>query len=156
MCVLQSTGVDKLAVAGLASAAECVLPAQVWLLAQCQTVTNCLSDAQALTPSGCRCVRSPFDDMPAINEYVLSAIFLVDMILKFRLAYRKNEQLIGDPSTIRTRYLRCESATPSAYRLKPAWALDYFQMFRMLRLVSDPEASPPQSPSTTAAMLEIV
>lgn len=35
-----------------------------------------------------------------------------------------------------------------------AWALDYFQMFRMLRLVSDPEASPPQSPSTTAAMLE--
>jgi len=58
-------------------------------------------------------VRSPFDDMPAINEYVLSAIFLADMILKFRLAYRKNEQLIGDPSIIRTRYLRCESATPS-------------------------------------------
>lgn len=108
MCVLQSTGVDKLAVAGLASAAECVLPvAQVWLLVQCQTVTNCLCDAQALTPSGCR-VRSPFGDMPAIHEYVLSAIFLVDMILKFRLAYRKDEQLIGDPSTIRTRYLRCE------------------------------------------------
>lgn len=49
---------------------------------------------------------SPFTDAPAIHEFVLSAIFLVDMVLKFRLAFREHEQLVGDPKRIRQRYMR--------------------------------------------------
>ena len=47
---------------------------------------------------------SPFTDLPAYHEYILTTVFLVDMALKFRLAYRDQEQLIGDPRRIRQRY----------------------------------------------------
>ena len=49
---------------------------------------------------------SPFTDGPAIHEYVLSAIFAVDMALKFRLAFREHEQLVGCPKRILQRYMR--------------------------------------------------
>ena len=49
---------------------------------------------------------SPFTDGPAIHEYVLSAIFAVDMVLKFRLAFREHEQLVGCPKRILRRYMR--------------------------------------------------
>lgn len=54
---------------------------------------------------------SPFTDGPAIHEYVLSAIFAVDMALKFRLAFREHEQLVGCPKRILQRYLRWGSRT---------------------------------------------
>lgn len=37
---------------------------------------------------------------------MLSTIFAVDMVLKFRLAFRKQEQLVGCPKRILHRYLR--------------------------------------------------
>ena len=52
-------------------------------------------------------MRSPLSDGPAIQELVLSFIFVTDMLLRFRVAYRDQEQLVTDPSKIAQRYLRC-------------------------------------------------
>lgn len=51
-------------------------------------------------------MRSPYSDSPAVHEYVLTAIFLIDMVVKFRLAFVEHEQLVTDPRRIRARYLR--------------------------------------------------
>jgi hypothetical protein len=73
---------------------------------------------------------SPFTDGPAIHEYVLSAIFAADMALKFRLAFREHEQLVGCPKRILQRYMRWEPPAPHAggsgcsvneERLQVAW-----------------------------------
>ena len=53
--------------------------------------------------------RRPFSNAASLHEYVLTTIFLADLVLKFRLAFRSQEQLIGDPAQIRKRYFKCAS-----------------------------------------------
>lgn len=48
----------------------------------------------------------PLTDTPAIQEYLLSTVYLLDMLFKFRLAFVEREQLVTDPIRIRARYLR--------------------------------------------------
>ena len=85
---------------------------------RCQHLrVRCGLDA-GLTPTVCHSLVccSPFTDGPAIHEYVLSAIFAVDMALKFRLAFREHEQLVGCPKRILQRYMRWDPPAPHAGR----------------------------------------
>lgn len=72
-------------------------------------VDNLQSNPKLVLSSHCFALPdmcSRYTDSPAVHEYMLSAIFLFDMVVKFHLAFVEHEQLVTDPHRIRARYLR--------------------------------------------------
>ena len=64
-----------------------------------------------MTPNPVPCTHhacSPYASFQAISTFILLAIFAVDIVLSFHLAYREPSQrrLVTDLSAIRMRYIR--------------------------------------------------
>lgn len=54
---------------------------------------------------------SPYDSPKALLEYATVALFTVDMVFKFRLAFYEDELLVDDVRSIAVRYFKCVPAT---------------------------------------------
>lgn len=60
-------------------------------------------------------MHSSWDSATSIIFIVLHALYSIDILISFRVAYTENEMLITDKAAVARNYRRCSPMLPSMY-----------------------------------------